>query len=69
MPGEAGRPGQWLVTYFTATKFTNAGVSVYSRTKEGNPEAVMIDVLEGLRGIENEAVKKLAGEIFEVLRD
>lgn len=69
VPGEAGRPGQWLVTYFTATKFTNAGVSVYSRTKEGNPEAVMIDVLEGLRGIENEAVKKLAGEIFEVLRN
>lgn len=69
VPGEAGGPGQWLVTYFTPTRFTNAGISVFSRMKEGNPEAVVREILESLGGIENEAVKKLAGEIFEVLRN
>ena len=69
LPEEAGAPGQWLVTYFTATKFTNAGISVFSRTKEGNSEIVVRDILESLAGIENEAVKKLAGEMFEVLRN
>lgn len=69
VPEEAGGPGQWLVIYFTATKFTNAGISVLSRTKEGNPAAVMKEILESLADIENEAVKKLAREIFEVLRN
>ncbi len=68
-PEEAGAPGQWLVTYFAATKFTSSGISVYSRTKEGNPETVVRDILKSLGEIENEVVKKLAGEIFEVLRD
>lgn len=65
----AGRSAQWLVTYFTPTRFTSAGISVYSRIKEGNPEAVVRAILESLGGIENEAVRKLAGEIFEVLRN
>lgn len=65
----AGRSGQWLVTYFTPTRFTSAGISVYARIKEGNPEAVVRAILESLGAIENEAVRKLAGEIFEVLRN
>lgn len=69
LPEEAGGPGQWLVTYFTATKFTNAGISVFSRSKEGNPENVVKDILESLARIENAAVRKLAGEMFEVLRN
>lgn len=69
VPEEAGGPGQWLVTYFTATKFTSAGISIYSRKKEGNPAAVVKGILESLAGIENEAVKKLTVEIFEVLRN
>lgn len=40
-----------------------------SRTKEGNQEAVVRDILEYLGGIENEAVRRLAGEISEVLRN
>lgn len=69
VPKEAGGPGQWVVTFFTATRFTNAGISVFSRAKEGNPEAMVRDILQSLGGIENEAVKKLAGEMFEVLRN
>lgn len=66
---EDGGPGQWFVTYFTATLFTNSGISIFERRKEGNGEAWMREILKGLGEIENEAVKKLAGEIFEVLRD
>lgn len=69
IPEDVGGPGQWLVTYFTATRFTSAGISIYSRMKEGNPDAVVRDILEGLGEIENEAVKKLVGGIFEVLRN
>lgn len=69
VPIEAGGPGQWLVTYISATRFMSAGISVYSRVKKGNPEALMRDILESLAGIQDETIKKLAGEMFEVLRD
>ena len=66
---EAGGPGQWLVTYFTATRFTSAGISVYSRVKEGNPEVVVREILERIGGMQDETVKKLAGEMFETVRN
>ncbi len=66
---EAGGPGHWLVTYFTATRFTSAGINVYSKRKEGNPDSVVRAILESLGGIEHEAVKKLVGEMFEVSRN
>ena len=69
LPEEAGGSGQWLVTYFTATRFTNAGMSVFSRTKEGNSEAVVREILAKIGEIENDEVKKLAGEMSEILRN
>lgn len=66
---EAGGLGQWLVTYFYSDEIHECGDGVYSRTKEGNPEAVVRDILECLGGIEYEAVKRNAGEISEVLRN
>lgn len=69
LPEEAGGSGQWLVTYFGATRFTSAGISILSRTKEGISEAVVREILASLGGIENEAVKKLAGEMSEVVRN
>ena len=69
VPEEIGGPVQWLVTYFTATRFTNAGISVYSRSKEGNPEALVREILESIGGMQNETVKKLAGEMFETVRN
>ena len=69
VPGEDRGPGQCLVTYFTATKFTIAGINVYSRTEDGNPGTVVRGILQSLGAIEHEVVKKLAGEICEVLRN
>lgn len=66
---EAGGPGQWFVTYISATRFMSAGISVYSREKQGIPEALMRDILESLAGIPDETIKKLVAEMFEVLRD
>lgn len=60
---------QWVVTYFSKTLFTPAGVDVYTRKKEGLSEAAMAAVMEALAGIEHEPVQKLAEEIFEVKRD
>lgn len=60
---------QWAVTYFCKTMFTPAGIDVYSRKKEGLPEAFLPAVKEALAGIEHEPVQKLAEEIFEVKRD
>ena len=66
---EAGGPGQWRLTYFTATRFTSAGISVNSRVKEGNPEGVVREILERIGGMQDETVKKLAGEMFEMVRN
>lgn len=66
---EAGGPGQWLVTHIYSDEVHECGDSVYSRTKEGNPEAVVRDILECLGGIKYEAVKRFAGEISQVLRN
>lgn len=67
--GESEGEHQFAVTYFSKTLFTPAGVDVYSRKKEGLPEAVLAAVKEALAGVEHEPVQKLAGEIFEVKRD
>ena len=57
------------MTYSYSEKVHECGDSGYSRTKEGNPEAVVRDILECLGGIEYEAAKRFAGEISEVLRN
>ena len=60
---------QWVVTYFSKTLFTPAGIDVYSRKKEGVPEAALTALKEAIAGSEHEPVQKLAQEIFEVKRD
>ena len=67
--GEVDSEHQWAVTYFSKTLFTPAGCDIYSRAKEGVPEAVLSDIKKALAGIEYEPVQKLAEEIFEVKRD
>ena len=67
--GEVDSEHQWAVTYFSKTLFTPAGCDIYSRAKEGLPEAVLSDIKKALAGIEYEPVQKLAEEIFEVKRD
>ena len=67
--GELEGEHQFVVTYFSKTLFTPAGVDVYSRKKEGVPESVLSAIKQTLAGIEHEPIQKLAGEIFEVKRD
>ena len=64
-----GEGNQWVVTYFAKTLFTPAGIDVYSRRKEGVGTEVVERIKEELRASGDEAVKKLAGEMFEVVRD
>lgn len=64
-----GEGNQWAVTYFAKTLFTPAGIDVYSRRKEGVGREVVERFKEELGAIADEAVKKLAGEVFEVVRD
>ncbi len=64
-----GQGNQWVVTYFAKTLFTPAGIDVYSRRKEGVGKGVVERIREELGGCEDEAVRKLAGEVFEVKMD
>ncbi|KAL8908579.1 MAG: hypothetical protein Q9171_005376 [Xanthocarpia ochracea] len=64
-----GEGNQWVVTYFAKTLFTPAGIDVYSRRKEGVGKGVVERIREELGGCEDDAVRKLAGEVFEVKKD
>ena len=67
--GDLEGEGQWAVTYFAKTLFTPAGIDIYAREKNGLPGEVVEGIKSALGGIGDEAVKKLAGEVFEVKRD
>ena len=60
---------RWAVTYFAKTLFTPAGIDVYSRKKVGLSDEILGQIKKALAQMENVGVKKLAGEIFEVMRD
>ncbi|KAL8891279.1 MAG: hypothetical protein Q9215_001692 [Flavoplaca cf. flavocitrina] len=64
-----GEGNQWVVTYFAKTLFTPAGIDVYSRRKEGVGRELLERIKDELGGSGDAAVKKLAGEVFEVVRD
>lgn len=60
---------EWVVTYFAKTLFTPAGVDIYSRSKSGLSGEIVGGVKEALSSCEDQNVKKLAGEVFEIKRD
>ncbi|KAK9242509.1 hypothetical protein V1506DRAFT_495357 [Lipomyces tetrasporus] len=64
-----GEGNQWVVTYFTKSLFTPAGIDIYSRCAEGLKDQTVKDILEMLNGLEAPEMKKLAEEMFEVKRD
>jgi len=66
--GDLEDANQWAVTYFAKTPFTPAGVDVYSRRKEGMTAAQLEEIKRVLAGLEHEGVRKLAREMFEVVR-
>lgn len=67
--GEGEGGNQWVVTFFAKTLFTPAGIDVYSRRKEGVGREVVERIKEALGGSADEGVKRLAREVFEVVRD
>ncbi|ODQ72270.1 hypothetical protein LIPSTDRAFT_35530, partial [Lipomyces starkeyi NRRL Y-11557] len=60
---------QWIVTYFTKSLFTPAGIDIYSRSAEGLRDETVNDIREMLKEMEGPEMSKLAGEMFEVKRD
>ncbi|KAI9669560.1 MAG: hypothetical protein M1817_004603 [Caeruleum heppii] len=67
--GPANYSDQWVVTYFAKTLFTPAGIDIYSRTSAGLPIPILKDIKTALTGLDDEDVKKLSGDIFEVKHD
>ncbi|KAI4220516.1 MAG: hypothetical protein L6R36_007571 [Xanthoria steineri] len=67
--GEGEGGNQWVVTFFAKTLFTPAGIDVYSRRKEGVGREVVEGIQEALGGSADEGVRRLAREVFEVVRD
>ncbi|KAI5207808.1 hypothetical protein E4T39_01666 [Aureobasidium subglaciale] len=59
----------WVVTYFAKTLFTPAGIDFYSRRKEGLSEQTVQDIKTALSRVENEDVRRLSSEVFEVKTD
>jgi hypothetical protein len=69
--GEEGRSegGRWVVTYFAKTLFTPAGIDIYSWNQEGLKAETVERIKKALVEVEDEVVKKLAAELFEVKQD
>ncbi|KAL9001496.1 MAG: hypothetical protein Q9169_000071 [Polycauliona sp. 2 TL-2023] len=60
---------QWVVTYFAKTMFTPAGIDIYSRRKEGVGKELVEGIQKELGASGDEAISKLAEEVFEVVRN
>lgn len=67
--GDLDGGNQWVVTYFSQTAFTPAGVDVYSRKREGLEEEVVAEITEELKRMKRERVINLAVNVFEVAID
>lgn len=60
---------EWAVTYFAATVFSPAGVDIYSREKRTAEERVVRAVRQGLGGMQDEGLRRLGEELYEVRMD
>ncbi|KAL1646555.1 hypothetical protein SLS58_003141 [Diplodia intermedia] len=60
---------QWVVTYFAKTLFTPAGIDLYSRHPDGLRPGTVRAIEEALARVEDEGVRKLAADLFEVKMD
>ncbi|KAK9235622.1 hypothetical protein V1525DRAFT_390288 [Lipomyces kononenkoae] len=59
---------QWIVTYFSKTVFTPAGIDIYSRSAKGLRNETVNEIIESLKEMEGPEMK-MVGDIFEVKRD
>ena len=64
--GHVDDGNQWIVTYFAKTLFTPAGIDIYSRKKEGLPQATIDQILTALREFGVDEITELAKNIFQI---
>ena len=67
--GEEEMGNKWVVTVFAKTLFTPAGIDIYSKDRTGVHPETLGKIKNALQEIEDEDVKKMAGEIFKIKVD
>lgn len=63
---EEATGNKWVVTCFAKTLFTPAGVDLYSRDNTGLQPETMEAIKKGLAEVEDQDIRKMAGDLFEV---
>lgn len=66
---EAETGNKWVVTMFAKTMFTPAGIDVYSKSSSGLQSHSIDAIKTALAAIDDESVRKMASELFEVSID
>ena len=66
--GSDSQGKDWIVTYFSKTLFTPAGIDIYSRNENGVSEECVASIKAELTKLEDESLKKLADEVFAIPR-
>ncbi|KAJ5820483.1 hypothetical protein N7474_006074 [Penicillium riverlandense] len=64
--GHADENNKWMVTYFAKTLFTPAGIDIYSRNKQGLPQATIDEILQTIREFGVTELTELANRIFQI---
>ena len=64
--GDGDGRNYWLVTYFSKTMVTPAGIDILSRRAGGPTEKTVRRIREALREVSDEDVRRLEGMIFGV---
>jgi hypothetical protein len=65
---EAETPNDWVVTSFSKTLFTPAGLDIYTRTKESLSAVTLAKIKEQLEGLADEDWSAMVKSIYEVPR-
>lgn len=75
--GQEPATEDWIITYFTATLFTPAGIDIYARSPDSLSDAMFARIVEELRtggavcpaaasSAAQEELRKLAADIFRI---
>lgn len=60
---------EWMVTYFSRTLFTPAGIDIYARPRAVVPEELLAGIKRGLKDTADVVLGRLAEELFPVRHD
>lgn len=59
----------WVVTYFSKTIFTPAGIDVYCRDSKGLKSETLVKISDALKRIDVGSIQKLGDELFPIPTD